>query len=159
MPTAIPAIIDALSRSTWACELKSNRFSHVLQGLTSRSTWACELKWNLVSSAFHKKSSRSTWACELKCDDHWLYHRNVESRSTWACELKLYFFTNSSNVIGHAPRERVSWNSSIPTVIKYSLVTLHVSVWVEMPFITSYKTGIYVTLHVSVWVEMNKVRI
>ena len=33
---------------------------------------------------------------------------------------------------GHAPRERVSWNENVVDMGKQILVTLHVSVWVEM---------------------------
>ena len=33
-----------------------------------------------------------------------------KSRSTWACELKWFCASIQKYVIGHAPRERVSWN-------------------------------------------------
>ena len=56
----------------------------------------------------------------------------------------------------HAPRERVSWNMSIALSEKTtSLVTLHVSVWVEMKPCLELFACAEVTLHVSVWVEMN----
>ena len=35
-------------------------------------------------------------------------------------------------LIGHAPRERVSWNCKILNLLLTNVVTLHVSVWVEM---------------------------
>ena len=77
------------------------------------------------------------------------------SRSTWACELKSNT-GNASNVrYGHAPRERVSWNDFNLIIKSKGSVTLHVSVWVEMPqsHISRYTAA--VTLHVSVWVEIS----
>ena len=101
------------------------------------------------------------------------------SRSTWACELKLYekqelkkqlaghaprerVSWNDKNFgsfdfgLGHAPRERVSWNIRQLWYEKSTLVTLHVSVWVEIEV----KPLVYgegsVTLHVSVWVEITE---
>ena len=57
-------------------------------------------------------SSRSTWACELK----FYIKKNLKwrwwSRSTWACELKLEICEKAAKILGHAPRERVSWNVS-----------------------------------------------
>ena len=54
------------------------------------------------------------------------------SRSTWACELKLLYLYYSTWCHGHAPRERVSWNSNSFAEEYFITVTLHVSVWVEM---------------------------
>ena len=34
------------------------------------------------------------------------------SRSTWACELKFMGENPMNGIIGHAPRERVSWNNN-----------------------------------------------
>ena len=99
------------------------------------------------------------------------------SRSTWACELKFgtAFFCGSGRC--HAPRERVSWNCYDPVNNVFTLVTLHVSVWVEMVLslisfmagqsrstwacelkstrIARYCCSELVTLHVSVWVEID----
>ena len=80
--------------------------------------------------------SRSTWACELKYlwpvkgFVFWL------SRSTWACELKLAVNMERNREL---------------------IVTLHVSVWVEIFawFICLFAKN--VTLHVSVWVEIQYV--
>ena len=76
--------------------------------------------------------SRSTWACELKCLGMCLLLLLIQSRSTWACELKwlctLWWICSGS----HAPRERVSWNGYVGEVNARQIVTLHVSVWVEM---------------------------
>ena len=60
---------------------------------------------------FYRHTSRSTWACELKCAWEPFPRWPIPSRSTWACELKwfLSFYPHQSDI-----------------------VTLHVSVWVEM---------------------------
>ena len=55
---------------------------------------------------------------------------------------------------GHAPRERVSWNEIYFIILSCDLVTLHVSVWVEIPSLIHLLKCSRVTLHVSVWVEM-----
>ena len=87
------------------------------------------------------------------------------------CQVLLYRIT------GHAPRERVSWNAPVCLFNSQALVTLHVSVWVEIMyrgiaffrynvtlhvsvwveimFFTSFVLDLLVTLHVSVWVEMH----
>ncbi len=57
-------------------------------------------------------------------------------------------------VMRHAPRERVSWNPRIGLAITNSVVTLHVSVWVEIDKSYLYFFAVIVTLHVSVWVEI-----
>ena len=54
----------------------------------------------------------------------------------------------------HAPRERVSWNRSSRKQNGKLVVTLHVSVWVEIKFFGVYISEQTVTLHVSVWVEI-----
>ena len=38
-------------------------------------------------------------------------------------------------MVGHAPRERVSWNAWYVMQIRELQVTLHVSVWVEIKYI------------------------
>ena len=54
----------------------------------------------------------------------------------------------------HAPRERVSWNAIGFYPASGKIVTLHVSVWVEIYFKVSSVPKDVVTLHVSVWVEI-----
>ena len=54
------------------------------------------------------------------------------SRSTWACELKWKRCWYGQADFGHAPRERVSWNFQFVLYCLSILVTLHVSVWVEI---------------------------
>ena len=78
----------------------------------------------------------------------------IKSRSTWACELKSLKLINVSNNESHAPRERVSWNDNTLSLYIISLVTLHVSVWVEIVWQNHWSQKSCVTLHVSVWVEM-----
>ncbi len=55
----------------------------------------------------------------------------------------------------HAPRERVSWNLNLALRNKNAVVTLHVSVWVEMIAAIIASATWLVTLHVSVWVEID----
>ena len=58
------------------------------------------------------------------------------------------------NLWSHAPRERVSWNAKTCKIISTGVVTLHVSVWVEIQSRQQKRQSGTVTLHVSVWVEM-----
>ena len=144
-----------VSRSTWACELKSSFYDGKNKRAWSRSTWACELKLIVLGFANFKSShaprERVSWNqqfCYISRLGHsvtlhvsvwveisfgcgsWIWTN--ESRSTWACELKLFFTFESYRYGGHAPRERVSWNSFVLRLPCYHLVTLHVSVWVEI---------------------------
>ena len=83
-----------------------------------------------------------------------LAHKIISSRSTWACELKSPTQIYLCHCYGHAPRERVSWNSWQQDKIQNISVTLHVSVWVEIKIFTIFTSAEMVTLHVSVWVEI-----
>ena len=78
----------------------------------------------------------------------------ILSRSTWACELKFHTNTQPLLLNSHAPRERVSWNDKYGNLISDVIVTLHVSVWVEIMRILQQQFEQLVTLHVSVWVEI-----
>ena len=98
--------------------------------------------------------SRSTWACELKCYCIYYSYTTSLSRSTWACELKCSITLSPLSFLSHAPRERVSWNWQEHWKIHWNMVTLHVSVWVEMPHRVYANQIPFVTLHVSVWVEI-----
>ena len=93
----------------------------------------------------------SVW---VEIDRRLMTLRGNVSRSTWACELKWRSIKKCSRLSGHAPRERVSWNTAILQIARNSRVTLHVSVWVEMKLIASNLKKSTVTLHVSVWVEI-----
>ena len=143
-----------VSRSTWACELKLS----FLDTLGSRYGHAPRerVSWNVNAQGFylHASQSRSTWACELKFCWFWRLFWILWSRSTWACELKSICSKLTLEPFSHAPRERVSWNSVKKGVNIMKRVTLHVSVWVEIPLLLRLRLGTRVTLHVSVWVEM-----
>ena len=130
----------------------------------------------VFTAVYAANRSRSTWACELKYPALPVLLSFYQSRSTWACELKYFVFIPFNDIFRHAPRERVSWNFQIfraqgtgerhaprervswnPTTFAYmvqGLVTLHVSVWVEITLFHSFKCHQVVTLHVSVWVEI-----
>ena len=56
---------------------------------------------------------------------------------------------------GHAPRERVSWNAIRISSTHFVVVTLHVSVWVEIMRVQQNAERESVTLHLSVWVEIS----
>ena len=102
-------------------------------------------KWREVNYNGHAPRERVSWNstfCEICCQG------DTESRSTWACELKCnvrmeWLWTHS-----HAPRERVSWNMRAFTELKNLLVTLHVSVWVE---IVSRALPLYLNTSRSTW--------
>ena len=100
-----------MSRSTWACELKSPiywQFNYTWLVTLHVSVWV-EIFGIYISLS--KNSSRSTWACELKFADHFI----------------------GNFIQSHAPRERVSWNRTVRRHTYVVLrVTLHVSVWVEI---------------------------
>ena len=147
-----------MSRSTWACELKFVHLTTLLdfpRVTLHVSVWVEidihpyrpwirmghapreRVSWNLIINmlVLYKRKSRSTWACELKFNRqrknlcrHW-------SRSTWACELKFHDLRHISASV---------------------MVTLHVSVWVEIFIPMLVIQPNYVTLHVSVWVEIDK---
>ena len=121
---------------------------------TSRSTWACELKCRSSSSSVSRPvvtlhvsvwveiSLRSTSRTRKKVTLHvsvWVEIFNASSttiegvsRSTWACELKCVYNDLGLSSLCHAPRERVSWNKELSMWVNKLMVTLHVSVWVEI---------------------------
>ena len=106
--TALP--FSSLSRSTWACELKSpdvpNKHEQVIVTLHV-SVWV-EIPFKACLHIL--AMSRSTWACELKCARFLVISTSCKSRSTWACELKYPMGEIGTVTLRHAPRERVSWN-------------------------------------------------
>ena len=104
-----------MSRSTWACELKSacaQRLCRSGRGHAPRE----RVSWNVFDYKYLVRgtTSRSTWACELKYVRLGNSHRSQSSRSTWACELKCKFMYSFFISCRHAPRERVSWNLRLP---------------------------------------------
>ena len=102
---------NTLSRSTWACELKSD----------SRYALA-------FSQACHAPRERVSWNKIFAG----VTPATLQSRSTWACELKWHVSDELIKAFGHAPRERVSWNRFFSLSTYPPKVTLHVSVWVEI---------------------------
>ena len=122
----------------------------------SRSTWACELKFHFVGDVVNARRHAPRERVSWNTNSQKLNQTLNSSRSTWACELKLRDSVTANNVfVSHAPRERVSWNFAKNTYINNCIVTLHVSVWVEILFLLCYPKKYGVTLHVSVWVEID----
>ena len=117
----------------FACKSRRKVTLHV-------SVWVEIFAWFICLFA---KMSRSTWACELKFYSLCVILKIWLSRSTWACELKLLYFVLYSIFLRHAPRERVSWNYCNYIITHSRMVTLHVSVWVEIFYIPEIrKTGL-----------------
>ena len=142
------------SRSTWACELKCKIIStsvdfngHAPRERVSWNVWCATQIRELQG---HAPRERVSWNCLQKS----FCRLCQSSRSTWACELKCEKTGKLSDFKGHAPRERVSWNILMASHITMQIVTLHVSVWVEIFNAKSKSSHVLVTLHVSVWVEM-----
>ena len=145
-------LLVTLHVSVWVeivCEQEIKGFFKVTLHV---SVWV-EIKIWLIK--FRSLQSRSTWACELKCNIFTIYCLSLSVTlhvSVWVeiCEK----FHKNCKYSGHAPRERVSWNSIICCDVVTPIVTLHVSVWVEIYVIGKISLYQLVTLHVSVWVEM-----
>ena len=110
--------------------------------------WICKIKFTIRR---HAPRERVSWNFERSLT----VLQRSRSRSTWACELKYRISYVWWRCWSHAPRERVSWNYSYADWLKSKVVTLHVSVWVEITLITGILDSHLVTLHVSVWVEIN----
>ena len=98
--------------------------------------------------------SRSTWACELKFMDkdflRYAIGHAPRERVSWNWKI----LPRRQNPLCHAPRERVSWNFLLHLLMLSYRVTLHVSVWVEICKWLHWIFFSNVTLHVSVWVEI-----
>ena len=143
-----------MSRSTWACELKS--FYSDRETKITRHAPRERVSWNVILSLLTKNFWKVTLHVSVWVEI-WIFLRwnqFIASRSTWACELKylvscLFFLS-----CRHAPRERVSWNNRNRIFRGGKSVTLHVSVWVEILGGITYGKIHRVTLHVSVWVEI-----
>ena len=144
-----------MSRSTWACELKSLysfRPSATCFVTLHVSVWV-EI-WLFVTGrvVFTVTLHVSVWVEMSILSGHFstrpvTLHVSVwvEIVHHWCCQISLSC---------HAPRERVSWNVHWFVRSVFHTVTLHVSVWVEIVRVSLYALSRYVTLHVSVWVEM-----
>ena len=100
--------------------------------------------------------SRSTWACELKLfmKGLWFLWRVVTLHVSVWVEINI---TLGRRVVlaGHAPRERVSWNQVVIHIrnLKLSHAPRERVSW--NPTGVTKLTGVLVTLHVSVWVEIS----
>ena len=107
-----------MSRSTWACELKSMR--DLSQNSTQSHAPRERVSWNRGGAApttitpvtLHV----SVW---VEITKKFLTKAMRSSRSTWACELKFALWCTKRNIKGHAPRERVSWNFKNRIIIPY----------------------------------------
>ena len=142
------------SRSTWACELKSN-FATILfiqcgHAPRERVSWnntsrivtidiLCHaprerVSWNLLYSQLsflpkcHAPRERVSWnaLCVYPVSNN--FSHAPRERVSW----NEYSDSKGKTEKGHAPRERVSWNPVIATKSCIFDVTLHVSVWVEI---------------------------
>ena len=125
-----------------------------LNACESRSTWACELKSQKDESVLTVNSVTLHVSVWVEMTYGGALCRTIVSRSTWACELKCIISDNLIIADCHAPRERVSWNFRVSENLTPHSVTLHVSVWVEIVAGVARSAEEAVTLHVSVWVEI-----
>ena len=144
-----------LSRSTWACELKYVSYYNLRLHLLSRSTWACELKFtnhfisNFVQS--HAPRERVSWNLLVALYQGYMYCHAPRERVSWNYFVNYFIHC----LLRHAPRERVSWNS-IKTAEAAEWHTSR-STWaceLKLPISTIFDRSSLVTLHVSVWVEI-----
>ena len=121
--------ISVSSRSTWACELKSQKRSkyeyQCRHAPRERVSWNAFNLWS--GTVYDVTLHVSVWVEIYTIFWQILSYR---SRSTWACELKFGSATQLLDLPRHAPRERVSWNDEESISLKRYGVTLHVSVWV-----------------------------
>ena len=124
---------DEESRSTWACELKCLWFGkgkiwgerHAPRERVSWNVFPSPVAIEICPVTLHV----SVW---VEICYHITHKRLSRSRSTWACELKSFLCYLLVVTLCHAPRERVSWNILIECLLCALIVTLHVSVWVEI---------------------------
>ena len=121
-----------LSRSTWACELKfiityDNEGVHC-HAPRERVSWNRFVLWGNIRVNRHAPRERVSW----NFFTHWFCKYYIghapRERVSWNCSDTLQEPCRFS----HAPRERVSWNLVLSTWTTLDLVTLHVSVWVEI---------------------------
>ena len=132
LATTFPFSSTLKSRSTWACELKC---SHALVFRLKHAVTLHVSVWveiYLLISNSQILPSRSTWACELKWQIPYIacpFQRHApRERVSWNSSFRHTCLCG----VGHAPRERVSWNAIGCPWVSVIAVTLHVSVWVEM---------------------------
>ena len=132
------------SRSTWACELKSQylrcSFQAPRHAPRERVSWNCDKLFWVFRSVCHAPRERVSWnVCAFLTENFARSHAPRERVSWNSNSWRCYRYR-----IRHAPRERVSWNEKARAVAKEAKVTLHVSVWVEISHIslaTSWSSG------------------
>ena len=148
-----------LTKPTWACELKYDIFDSFAtfdrHAPRERVSWnlflpleyraqSCHaprerVSWNAKSKPHgeihkgHAPRERVSWNADVKPMHIEGYRHAPRERVSWNCSIISYNY----NAISHAPRERVSWNVKHFYSIIPHLVTLHVSVWVEI-FLRTY---------------------
>ena len=92
------------------------------------------MSWNLFKfdssdkKTGHAPRERVSWNTNDVKSFHDFFSHAPRERVSWNAQLEKLF----ENPDGHAPRERVSWNSADMIPFLEALVTLHVSVWVEI---------------------------
>ena len=115
-----------------------------------RVSWNLSPYIKLSNSSCHAPRERVSWNVQNLLTK-WSHQRHApRERVSWNINALYEAILDK----GHAPRERVSWNYKNSCNVATILVTLHVSVWVEI-FNSRFSVFVWiVTLHVSVWVEI-----
>ena len=165
-----------MSRSTWACELKFVNLSIYLLFVSHAPRE--RVSWNMFYYVYIITQivtlHVSVW---VEIIANRFLNRINTSRSTWACELKFVSSYCFLNACGHAPRERVSWNWLLPTIMTHisrhaprERVSWNILQKKKMlrrlchaprervswnPLAWGFSPFSAVTLHVSVWVEIS----
>ena len=121
---------------------------------SSRSTWACELKSAILFITILVSNVTLHVSVWVEITFIFQMRVNLASRSTWACELKSPRTASPRCAAGHAPRERVSWNNSCRSerLVHRSHAPRERVSWNILCHASFFSH--VVTLHVSVWVEI-----
>ena len=121
---------------------------------SSRSTWACELKSAILFITILVSNVTLHVSVWVEITFIFQMRVNLASRSTWACELKSPRTASPRCAAGHAPRERVSWNNSCRSerLVHLSHAPRERVSWNILCHASFFSH--VVTLHVSVWVEI-----
>ena len=143
------------SRSTWACELKFNHYeisTNFIRVTLHVSVWVEMLSEYSSASvkSRHAPRERVSWNIRIKLLKIFKVSHAPRERVSWnasyrnaaafsCCHAPRERVSWNENVVdmgkqilGHAPRERVSWNCLSRQYNFRYIVTLHVSVWVEI---------------------------
>ena len=117
-----------------------------------RVSWNADLTGVTLNYQSHAPRERVSWNAVVFVSVIIISGHAPRERVSWNVTDKLV----KEYISGHAPRERVSWNFAETGKDTRYLVTLHVSVWVEISKILKIPIHTGVTLHVSVWVEIRQ---